>query len=569
MLSKDNYRSNIQGRYDISQSRYLTTINLHEFPLSVIEPFVKDITDLSGEINGEILSNYSKNKHHLNANIILENDAFTYSPLKSQFNIPEGKLIIDDNILTADFSILDIQKNDATIKGKVHLSPPYTLDLKLNSKKFILMDNNEKDNEEFNGKLVVSTNAKIKGTSSKPEIIAFLGLEKGTKINILNNDRSLQKAQAHSDLVVFTNPSDTNNYKAEVVDTIQSIKASIKGNININPKTELKIIFDPVNQDFLSVKGGGDLSYELNENGDESLTGTYQISEGSYKITFQELISKQFIIGKNSSLIWVGEKEDPELRLNTHYNFRTSPYSLVGNQGTMSDREKEMYSGMHSFRLNMTIQGSLSKPELSFKIEDTENTNSNTISTISNELDRINNDASSLNQNVFSILLFNKFVSINNESMGANADVIVNSLGQLVTGELNKLTSEYVNFVDINVGFNTQLSDDSAGVQSYSTSVDLKIEKSFYNDRVRVKVGGVWDVQDNTNSSKSYKNDFSIEYRITKDGRYLAKVYNKDDKDYDGTDVTRNGVSISYSKDFDSYNIFFKKPKKTEIENDN
>ena len=83
-----------------------------------------------------------------------------------------------------------------------------------------------------------------------------------------------------------------------------------------------------------------------------------------------------------------------------------------------------------------------------------------------------------------------------------------------------------------------------------------------------MKFGSVWDIQDNDNnaSNKTYKNDFSVEYSITEDGRYKVKVFNKDDRDIDGSDITRNGISIMYSKDFNRYKYLFNKPKDLELE---
>ena len=553
-------QTDIKGKYNFKESQYITDIKLIKFPLALVDPFVDQLTNLTGNINGEILSNYSHNEHLLNANIQLEENRFRYKALQSNFNIKSGNITSKNNILNLDLEILDVKNNSANIIGDIQLTEQSKLNLRLNSKKFIIMDSNKKDNENFNGKLIISTNSKITGSVYKPHIQSYISLEEGTKINILNTDNSLENYQANSDVVILINKQDSVAPLTEKIDSTNFIKATAQANININQETELHIIFDPINQDYLSTKGGGNLSYELLDNGSEALTGTYQIHSGTYKITFQELISKTFGIGENSSIIWVGEKENPELRLNTFYDFKTSPYSLMANQGSMSEREKEMYSGMYDFRLKMNIKGSLEKPELSFKIEDNGNSNSNTLTGISNELDRINNDPSALNQNVFSILLFNKFVS-SSESMASNTDLIVNSLGQLVTNELNKLTSEYITFVDIDVGFNTQSSQNAEGSSSYNTSIDLKIEKSFYDNRIRVKVGGAWDMQQDqtSNSTKTYKNDFSIEYMVTKDGRYVAKIYNKDDKDYDGTDVTKNGVSISYSKNFDRFIYLFKK----------
>ena len=565
-LIKDNSKTQIFGEYDLNKSVYQTNISLNSFPLPLIEPFVENIDSLKGEINGSINSNLRDNKHHLDAEINLENNSFTYKPFQTNFRIEHGSIKVIDNQLVSDFYILDKENNTAEINGTIGLDSIKPLNLLLKTSKFILMDNKEEDNSEFNGRLIIGTNSKITGNIENPDIRAFISLEEGTSVNIFNEDNTVSSEQRNSDIFIFKNETDSLPIIEEPKDSSIFQHTTIKSNIDIDEKTKLKIVFDPINQDHLITEGGGNLSYELSENGDELLTGTYYITSGEYKTTFQELISKKFEIGENSTLVWFGKKENPRLNLHTYYNFRTSPYPLVASQNTLSEQEQQLYSGVQSFRLLMNIKGTLSKPELSFEIESVENSVSNSLTAINNEIERVNNDPSILNQQVFSILLFNKFLAVNGESAGSNSDIIVNSLGQLVTGELNKLTSEYIDFVDVDLGFSTQNNPDSVG-SSYNTSIDIKIEKTFYNDRIRVKFGSVWDIQNNDNTSnKTYKNDFSVEYSITEDGRYRVKVFNKDDRDYDGTDITRNGISVMYSKDFNKFKYLFKKPKEEQIE---
>lgn len=567
-LLKDSSKTTIYGEYNFEKELYHTDIILNQFPLTLVEPFTDKVEDLSGLINGQIVSKYSHKKHFLNANLQLKENGFTYRPFQTHFQVKDGSLKVSDNNLILDLSILDKEKNLAQIEGAIGLDNPNPLDLRMETTRFILMDNTMEDSPKFNGKLVVGTRSKITGNIARPDIIAFLSLNEGTNINILNDENELENTGRNSDLVVFKSSLDTINIATEEKeDTVFFLKTTIKSNIEIDEKTKLKIVFDPINSDHLITQGGGSLSYELSENGDESLTGTYFIAEGEYKTTFQELISKKFNISDNSTLIWVGDIDNPNLNLKTYYNFRTSPYPLVASQNTLSTKEQELYSAMQEFRLHMNIKGSLRKPELFFKIESVENSVNNSLTAINNEIERVNNDPSALNQQVFSILLFNKFLATGSETSGVNTDVIVNSLGQLVTGELNKLTSEYINFVDVDLGFSAQNNPDSVG-SSYNTSIDLKIERSFYNDRIRIKFGSVWDIQDNDNnpSNKTYKNDFSVEYSITEDGRYKVKVFNKDDRDLDGSDITRNGISVMYSKDFARYKYLFNKPKEIEIE---
>jgi hypothetical protein len=91
--------------------------------------------------------------------------------------------------------------------------------------------------------------------------------------------------------------------------------------------------------------------------------------------------------------------------------------------------------------------------------------------------------------------------------------------------------------------------------------VNLKLGRSFFNDKVIVNLGGDFDF--NLRSASSIENnnfqwlpDLNIEFILTKDRKLRAIVFNRNSLDIIGGSMgrrNRQGVSISYRKDFEDF----------------
>ncbi len=91
--------------------------------------------------------------------------------------------------------------------------------------------------------------------------------------------------------------------------------------------------------------------------------------------------------------------------------------------------------------------------------------------------------------------------------------------------------------------------------------MNLKLGRSFLNDKVIVNVGG--DLDFNVRSSTNIQNDnlqwlpdLNIEFILTRDRKLRAIVFNRNSLDINGSSLgrrNRQGVSISYRKDFEKF----------------
>ena len=83
-----------------------------------------------------------------------------------------------------------------------------------------------------------------------------------------------------------------------------------------------------------------------------------------------------------------------------------------------------------------------------------------------------------------------------------------------------------------------------------------------FNDRLSFKAGGNFDLNSSSESSgfSQVAGDFVLEYKLTKSGNYLLKVFRRSDYDVlNEENSVKSGAGISVSKSFGG-----KKKKKNE-----
>ena len=91
--------------------------------------------------------------------------------------------------------------------------------------------------------------------------------------------------------------------------------------------------------------------------------------------------------------------------------------------------------------------------------------------------------------------------------------------------------------------------------------MNVTVSKKLLNDRLRVNVGSNFQVEGPSNAGQSSSNpagDLSVDYQLTKDGRYLIRVYRLNDYDYvlEGQ-VIETGVSFILTFDYDKFKEIF------------
>ena len=137
------------------------------------------------------------------------------------------------------------------------------------------------------------------------------------------------------------------------------------------------------------------------------------------------------------------------------------------------------------------------------------------------------------------------------------------SASKLISQQLNNLAGNLIKGVDLN--FDLESNEDySTGAAQQTTNLKVGASKSLFNDRLSVSVGSnvMLEGESQTNPS-SLVGDVSVEYKLTRDGRYRVRVYQRQDNTtvIEGQ-VVETGVSFALIMDYDEFREIFQRAKK-------
>lgn len=534
-----------QGSTDLSLNLDLAVRQLQLKSLQgVLAGFV---TSASGAITGNVAINGTASQPKVQGALNFDTASISTKVLGGPLTIDKEKLTVTENgFVFDDFAIRDSANNALTLNGNVATTNfiNYSFNLDVDADHFRAINNSKKDNKIFYGQLVVSTDLHIAGNDEKPIVDGALTVNDGTHFSVVipQAEPGVVSREGVVQFVDFDAPENDSLFRTayDSLNTSELIGFDILTNITIQKEAIFNVIVDAANGDFLNLRGTGQLSAGIDPSGKISLTGTYVIEEGAYQVSFN-FLQRKFVIDKGSKIVWMGDPTSAEVEVTAIYVVNTAPIDLVEAQ--IDPAERNYYLQKLPFQVLLKLTGELMKPNITFDIklptDRNYNVGGNVIPTVNNELSRLRQEPSEINKQVFAVLLLNRFVGANpfeSSAGGFNARTFARqSVSKLLTEQLNNLAAGLINGVDIN--FDVASSNDySTGERRSRTDLNVGLSKRLLNDRLSVSVGSNFQLegpQQVNQSSNNIAGNVSVNYQLSKDGRYMIRFYRKND--YEGT----------------------------------
>lgn len=561
------------------QSSFNATLNLNPMKLKVLEAFsmgylqgcegdLAGLLKISGttaapRINGDLTFNKAKlNIAMLNADLLMNGQ-------KINFN--------DQGIQFRQFQLADPRGNTARLNGSINTKTYTDFDLNLNltSTNFAVMNSTREDNDLFFGKLYVTSNLRIRGNLNNPSIDGNINANENTDfVFILPNDNP---GVADRDGVVkFVNKSDT--ARANVFARLDSMTTTttLSGfdmalNLTTDREAKFKIIIDEGSQDALNIQGVAELNAAIDASDKITMSGTYTVEDGSYSFNFGP-VKREFAFEKGSTITWNGDPLDARMDITAVYKNKFPTLELVANQ--IGNDSQNLYKQRIPFDVKLILTGELFNPEISFDIDLDENNaivSQDVVSKVNIGLAALRDDPAELNKQVFSLIILGRFMSSNPfESLSGGGGVestVRNSVSQLLTGQLNKLASDLIKGVELD--FNLQSEQDYlTGSGQNRTDLNVGVSKMLFDDRLKITIGSNFEVEGTTRPGENPNNiagDISLDYQLSKDGRYFARVYRKNQ--YQATlqgQFIETGIGFIVNMSYDKFKELFMSSKALE-----
>ena len=532
------------------------------------------VKNASGHIAGKMTIGGSIDKPDVRGLLNFNNTKFNLAILNSYFAIDSEQIAFDETGFNFDtFTIIDSTGNEAVVDGNVYTTDyrNYKFDFDLIANNFHALNTTKKNNKNYYGQLYFDSRLSVKGTPSQPAIDGRVAINDKTNltISVPQNEPGVEERKG---IVEFVDHNGRQADSTAALSTDSLLAASLAGmdisvNFEIKKEAQVNILIDPDNGDMLSVKGEAQLNGGIDPGGNLILTGSYELAEGTYNLTFN-LLHRKFNIKKGSTIVWKGAPTEAEADITAVYNIDAPPIDLMQQTSDQSNVQANMYRQKLPFQVQLTMKGPIFKPTITFDIllpEDRSySISGDYVANINYRLEELRKEPSELNKQVFALLLLGRFVGENpfqSSVGGMTAESFARkSASALLADQLNQLAGSLIKGVDIN--FDVVSEDDySSGERLNRTDVNVALSKRLFNDRLTVTVGNNFELegpQQASNQASALAGSIAVDYKLSKDGRYQLRAYRKNG--YQGVIegyVVETGVGFVITLDYNKFKEIF------------
>jgi hypothetical protein len=517
-------------------------LDVNNLNMSTIEAFsLGYLRRNTGSIQGSLDITGTPDAPRVNGDLTFNKAKMNISMLNATFSMDNQQIHFNNSGLNfKQFTLTDSVGNRAIVNGNVRTRnyTDFALGLDIKADDFQVLNSSEADNSLFYGKLNIDTDMHLRGAAVSPTVNGTLKVNENTNMTLTmpETDPGLVEREG---IVEFTSLSPKDSAEILAVYDTTDIKGStitgmnISLNIDVDRKAAFTVIIDPGTGDKLFVKGQALLNFGINPGGDMTLAGTYEVEEGNYALSFN-MIKRRFDFKKGSTITWGGDIMDADLDMTATYTLQAQPIDLVQVTGTQSN----YYRQRLPFDVNLMIGGKMMKPEISFDIYLGKGGNANTVSqdvtqNVEAKLAQLRDNPSEMNKQTFALIVLGRFIAENPFSSigGASAETMVrSSVSSLLTSQLNKLAGDLIAGVELNFDLQSTSDDYSTGQAQNRTDLNVGVSKRLLDDRLKVTVGSNFEIEGAQQPGQKATNiagDISVEYQLSRDGRYIARVYRK------------------------------------------
>ena len=567
----------IGGEFNGDENKMDLNIDLKSLNLALIKSVSPDqVRGIQGNLKGQMSAKGSFAAPALDGYLQFDSAYIIPTISGEKLNLPKDRIEFDeDGINFSQYTLIDSAGNKAILDGNIFTKDfkKYQFDLSFQADNFQMINAPKSPNSLFYGRLNMDAFIDIVGDLESPKVNAELRVNKKTDFTVIlpSSDPEIVDRQGVVVFVDKVHPRDTVRLQ-NLLDSLAR-NSTLKGmdvsaTIETDSNAQFTLVIDERNGDALALRGRADLAGGIDKSGKITLTGNYELENGSYNLSLS-VLKRKFTIERGSTITWTGDPRMANIDIKATYLVNTAPIDLMEQQVSgLSTTEINRYKQKIPFQVNLIMKGELLKPIISFEITLPQDKIS-LWPEVDTKLQQMKTDQSEVNKQVFALLLLNRFVAENpfvSAASSTDAETLARqSASKILSDQINQFAASLIKGVDLTVDLNSD-KDYSSGQEVKQTQLNVGVSKSLFSDRLRVTVGSNFQLEQ-TNPNQQVSNlagDIAVDYKLTKDGRYMVRAYRKDQY----TTVVEGQVvetGVSFILTFD-YNVFYElfKPKKEE-----
>jgi len=532
-------------------------IEANELNLKFLEHYMKSIAnDIKGRATGKVHF-YGKFKGLNLDGAVMTDASMNFDILNTHFAIRDTILLAPTGLTFNNIHISDMEGHSGRMNGYLHFQHFKNLNYRfeIQANNMLVMNTKESTDMPFYGTVYGTGNALLTGNAIQGlDVNVAMTTNRNSIFTYINGSVASATSNQFIKFVDKT-PRRTIQDSIQIISYYEQLqqkrqeaeeeqKTDIRLNILVDatPDATMKIIMDPVAGDYISGKGTGNIRTEFYNKGDVKMFGSYQINQGVYKFSLQEVIRKDFVIKNGSTITFNGAPLDANLDIQASYTV---------NSASLNDLIPEESSSIiqqPNVKVNciMNLSGILVRPTIKLGIE------------LPNERDEVQtlvrnyiSTEEQMNMQILYLLGIGKFYTEDARN-NQNSNVMSSVLSSTLSGQLNNALSQVFETNNWNIGTNL-----STGDKGWT---DMEVEGILSGQLLnnRLLINGNFGYRDNPMANTNFVGDFEAEWLINRSGDIRLKAYNEtNDRYYTKTNLTTQGVGIMYKKDFNKWSDLF------------
>ena len=521
-----------------------------DFMHSFTKTFLSHIT---GHAEGDVRLAGTLDNINLTGNLVVDGEA-TVTALNTTYKLERDTLVmIPDEIELKRMTVLDKDGHRAYLSGGIHHEHLTNLsfDLYVDAENLLAYDFDDFGDSSFYGTVYASGNVGIHGHGNDVVIDCDVTPQKNS---VFVYNAATPDAISRQEFIEWDNDEATDNQKK--TDKNSSNRATetdiyINFLVNTTPDATLRLLMDKNTNDYITLNGEGSIRATFHNKGAFNMFGTYTVDHGTYGITIQNIIKKNFTFNRGGTIVFGGDPYQAALNLQAVYTVNSVSLSdlNIGNSFTNN-----------TIRVNclMNIGGQPAAPQVEFDLE------MPTVNADEQQMVRsVINGQQEMNQQVVYLLAIGRFYNQGaNNADEQKPDRTTLAMQSFLSGTLSTQINTLLNQIIKNDNWNFGANISTGNEGWHNAEYEGIISGRMFNNRL--VLNGQFGYRDNaTRANPSFIGDFDLQYLLYPSGNLALKVYNQtNDRYFTKSSLNTQGIGIIMKKDFNNLRDLFSSQKK-------
>jgi|GEM_PF-21623 len=529
-----------EGRYE---NKIDGIISIEQLPLKLIDGMVPGaMARFDGFMNGSLKISGTDKKPLVNGSMHIDKGSAFIVPSSTALTFDDKPVKMTNNIVRFDnYKIYAQKDNPFMIDGTIDATDinRTMVELTMTATNMQLIDSRRTRESIAFGRLYVNMNSTLRGTLQSLRMRGNMRILGNSNMTYVMLDSPLEVQDGFNNLVTFTYLADTlprrvrgmSGMPTGSLNTATASGMDFMMNISIDPLVRIRVELDDQQNNYIDLRGGGDLSLRYYADGEMTLNGRYTLSDGTIRYSIPVIPLTNFSIRNGSYVDWSGNIMNPYLNIAAYTRARSS-VNLDGQ------------SRMVDFNAGIQLRDNLEDVSVQFLLEAPSD------AVVQNQLTTMGEEERG--KQAASLLVTGVYLA--SGSMG-DMDVGL-ALSSLLQRELKNILGSLFGDVPFSIDVNSY--EGMQGDAGQRVDYIARFYKGFYNDRINTALGVRYSTDDPVYGNRLILDDVSAGYILDMDGSRAVNLFRS--KDYENVfegEIAKIGASFSIQRKVRSFKDFF------------